>query len=107
MKNIEKAEASLTRINEYSIFYASSRVEKEFEKAFKKIPGDDVLAIKAAIKNLKKDPRQKSKKLKEYGFPGLCHRIRIGRYRVLYDIEDENHKVILHLVGIRNEKTYK
>lgn len=108
--NTGPQEASPLKTNEYSVFYASNRVEKEFEKAFKTIPAHDVEAIKKAIKEMKKDPRQSSKKIHAISvsnsLPLAQYRIRVGNYRVLYDIDDDKHRVVLLKIARRNERTY-
>ena len=102
---------SLSKETKYGLVYASQRVKKEFEKAFNKIPKSDIEAIKLAIKNLKIDPWQKATKIKHLPISHSTHvahyRIRVGNYRVLYDVDDEKNNIVLLVIARRNEATYK
>lgn len=82
----------------YQIFLAP-RAEKELDR----VPSEFFNKIDKAITGLSRNPRPFGvKKLDEN-----IHRIRIGDWRVIYAIlENEKRILVLH-VARRNEKTYK
>ena len=71
-------------------------------------PKDEILD---AVFDLKKNPRPHGYiplKPPTKVFSYLADfRIAVGDFRVFYDIDDEERKVILYAVRPRNEKTYK
>ena len=73
---------------------------KSVRKDFKKIPQLDAGRRLNAIFELAKDPRsQSSKKLKG----AKLYRIRIGNYRVIYEIQDERLLVSVIKLGHRKD----
>ncbi|MGJ3243681.1 MAG: type II toxin-antitoxin system RelE family toxin [Opitutales bacterium] len=81
---------------------ASYKVEfsKSARMDFKGLPKNDALRILEKIKSLESDPRPLgSKKLKGEE----SYRIRIGMYRVIYDIRDSLLVVLVLRVGHRKE----
>lgn len=67
------------------------------------IRGPDLTRIKSRILALEHDPRPHGVKKLE----GPLHRIRIGNWRVLYGIDDQQKTAtILHVLR-RSERTYK
>ena len=81
---------------------ASYRIEfaKSVRKDFKRIPKSDANRILRKIESLAENPRPpESKKLTNDN----SHRIRIGNYRVIYDIEDEVLIVLILKVGNRKD----
>ncbi|MFQ6056258.1 MAG: type II toxin-antitoxin system RelE/ParE family toxin [Methanosarcinales archaeon] len=77
---------------------ASKRVEKQFNR----LPDNVFSRIESALMNLKRNPRpQGVKKLK--GKKDAVWRIRVGSYRIKYDIDDDNKQIIILEIGhIRN-----
>ncbi len=83
----------------YQVVNASRRVERELDK----IPARDFERVAEAIQRLGENPRP-------FGvvkLAGNIHRIRVGRYRVIYAIEDTAKIVVITQVKKRNESTYK
>lgn len=80
----------------YSIAYKPSAA-----KAFRKIHPSDRLRIKEAIEHLAQDPRPQGY-VQLSGGDGEC-RIRVGQYRVVYDIEDDELVILVLRVGHRRE----
>ena len=81
---------------------ASYRIEfaKRVRKHFQKIPKNDANRILLAIRGFGEEPRPpSSKKLKEQEL----YRIRIGIYRVIYEIKDEVLFVSVVKVGHRKD----
>lgn len=73
---------------------------KTVRKDLRKIPKQDVLRILYTIDRLKEDPRPiDSKKLKGQEL----NRVRIGSYRVLYEIHDKVLLVVVVKVGHRKQ----
>ncbi|TDS82320.1 type II toxin-antitoxin system RelE family toxin [Nesterenkonia aurantiaca] len=80
----------------YSIAYKPSAA-----KALRKIHPSDRLRIKEAIEQLAQNPRPHGY-VQLSGGAGEC-RIRVGQYRVVYDIEDAELVILVLRVGHRRE----
>ncbi|MCX5794176.1 MAG: type II toxin-antitoxin system RelE/ParE family toxin [Elusimicrobia bacterium] len=100
-------------MRDYSVGFASEAVEKHFLKELTKLPRTLASRIKEAIESLAADPRPQGKKFK---FPRppvsiahmvATHRLRVGDYRILYDVDDEAKRVVLLAVRRRSESTYQ
>ena len=97
---------------EYDVVFPSERVERLFQKTLEKIPNDYRTAIVAAVRSLKTNPRPQGKRTKKLIGELIVsrftaeYRLRIGPYRVLYDIDDQRKKVVLLKLTKRNEQTY-
>ena len=95
----------------YQVLFADARIEKNFVKELQKIPKPDQQAIYDELKSLATDPHPHGSRIRTlvgyalYGYPAT-HRLRIGRYRVLYDLDEKNKKVIILALRKRDEKTY-
>jgi len=75
-------------------------ISRKVRKDFKRIPPQDAMRILEAIQALADAPRSPdSKKLKGEEL----YRIRIGGYRVVYEIRDEELVVIVVKVGHRKD----
>ena len=91
---------------------ASERVEESFEKVLKKLPADYRAAIVDKIRALGVNPwpaGKRAKKLK--GQVAIAqylaeYRLRIGPYRILYDVDRRQKKVILLKLVRRDKHTY-
>ena len=96
----------------YEVVFPSKRVERLFEKSLEKIPVDYKETIIAAIRSLGTNPRPKGKRTKKLtGELIVAHfvaeyRLRVGPYRVLYDIDDQRKKVVILKLAKRDEQTY-
>lgn len=96
----------------YELVFPSERVEHEFEKFLRKIPADYQSAIVHAIRSLSQNPRPMRKRYKKLkGRVVVSHfiaqyRLRVGPYRVLYDLDERHKKVILLKLVRRGEQTY-
>ena len=96
----------------YEVVFPSERVERSFQKSLSKIPADYQDAIVTAIKLLAVNPRPEGKRTKKIAGQLIVsqfiaqYRLRIGPYRLLYDIDDQRKKVILLKLAKRNEQTY-
>jgi mRNA interferase RelE/StbE len=97
---------------DYDVVFPSERVERLFQKTLEKIPADYRAAIVAAVRSLKTIPRPQGKRTKKLTGELIVsrftaeYRLRVGPYRVLYDIDDQRKKVVLLKLAKRNEQTY-
>lgn len=97
----------------YKIVFASKKVEHDFEKTLQKIPRDYQTAIMQRIYSLQANPRPEGKQYKKLKNPPVvasltaAYRLRVGYYRVLYDIDEQNKKMVLLKLIKRTEQTYK
>ena len=83
----------------YHVEWASKKVERQLEK----LPSDDQERVLEAIIALADNPRP-------FGVHKLeddLYRIRIGRYRVIYCIDDKDRLVVITKVAKRSERTYR
>ena len=79
----------------YKVNFAES-----VKKDFKKVPKPEVVKILDAIDELAKNPRSsKSKKLKGE----KLYRLRVGNYRVIYDIQDNVMLIFVIKLGHRSD----
>ena len=96
----------------YEVVFPSERVERVFQKSLTKIPAEHKDAIVTAIRSLARNPRPEGKRTKKLTGQIIVsqflaeYRLRVGSYRVLYDIDDQRKKVILLKLAKRNERTY-
>jgi mRNA interferase RelE/StbE len=75
-------------------------IEKQAQKQLAKISPPDYTKIVAALKELAADPRPYGyKKLK--GRPG--YRVRVGDYRIIYQVKDNILTVFVLIIGHRRE----
>ena len=97
---------------EYDVVFPSERVERLFQKTLEKIPADYKTAIVVAVRLLKTNPRPQGKRTKKLTGELIVsrftaeYRLRVGPYRVLYDIDDQRKKVILLKLAKRDDQTY-
>ena len=96
----------------YEVVFASERVERAFAKILAKIPADYKDAIVTAIRSLTTNPRPQRERVKKLTGQIILseftaeYRLRVGAYRILYDIDDQRKKVILLKLAKRDEQTY-
>ncbi len=97
---------------EYDIVFPSERVERLFQKTLKKIPTDYQASIVSAIRSLSTNPRPQGKRTKKLVGELIVsrftaeYRLRVGPYRVPYDIDDQRKKVVLLKLAKRDDQTY-
>ena len=80
----------------YSIVYKPSAA-----KAFRKIQPGEQKRIKEAIEDLATNPRPQGF-IQLAGGAGEC-RIRVGQYRIVYDVEDDELVILVLRIGHRRE----
>jgi mRNA interferase RelE/StbE len=80
------------------------RLRRAAQKELDAISGRDYKMLARAISSLEQNPRPPGvKKLADSGL----WRVRIGHYRIVYAIDDENKLVTVVRVARRKEGTYK
>ena len=85
----------------YAIRKVSNRLDRELDRLS---PGDRERVI-AAIDNLAIEPRPKGCEKIEGG--AKEYRLRVGRLRVIYQIDDDNQQILIGAIRSRNEATYR
>jgi len=99
----------------YEVRFPDSSIEKRFDKAISKISQVNIQnEIIEEVEKLADNPRPYGKKpfkklkppVQFYRFVAQ-YRIRIGDYRVLYDVDDERKIVWILALRRRGERTYK
>ncbi|MBI2887046.1 MAG: type II toxin-antitoxin system RelE/ParE family toxin [Chloroflexi bacterium] len=83
----------------YRVSNRSRRVDREIAA----LPPYIYPRIQEAIRLLTREPRP----LHCVKIDGDSYRIRVGRYRVIYEVDDAAQEVIITHVAIRNESTYR
>jgi mRNA interferase RelE/StbE len=83
----------------YEIRVASSKVEKELAK----IPGGDRERVIHQVRKLAETPRPSGIK----ALAPNIYRLRIGSYRVIYKVYDEEGVILVGRFARRSEKTYR
>lgn len=97
----------------YGIVFPSERVECDFEKTLEKLPADYQAAVAEKIRSLSLNPRPEGKRYKKLKGKVVVaqfiahYRLRVGPYRVLYDVDDARKKVILLKLVKRDKHTYE
>ncbi|MBI4432766.1 MAG: type II toxin-antitoxin system RelE/ParE family toxin [Candidatus Omnitrophica bacterium] len=95
----------------YRVVFRHPAIQKHFEKALKKIPPSDQESVMEAILKLHGNPRpQQALKLNPpLELSGLMahYRLRVGDYRVFYDIDDMIRLISVIALRRRNESTYR
>jgi len=82
----------------------SVNVKKSVEKDLRKLPKSVISRVVEAIENLKENPYPKqSKKLRA---TERTYRLRVGDYRVIYQVDEERKQVIIYHVRHR-ENVYE
>jgi mRNA interferase RelE/StbE len=99
----------------YEVKFPNQSIEKRCSKVLSKIPQANLQdEIMESIEKLADNPRPYGEKpFKKLKLPiqfyrfAAQYRIRIGDYRVLYDIDDDKKIVWILAIRRRSEKTYK
>lgn len=99
----------------YRVDFPNDSIERKFEKALLKISPPSLQdEIMNKVEGLANNPRPFGEKpFKRLNPPIECYyftaryRIRIGNYRVLYDVDDKNRIVWILALRKRDEGTYK
>ena len=80
------------------------KLRRAAQNQLDRLVGQDYQAVDRVISTLEKEPRPRGvKKLAE----SSLWRVRVGQYRIVYNIDDEERLVIVVRVARRTEDTYK
>lgn len=97
----------------YEVLFPNENIKTKFQKALSICSSKKRQKIKERVEALSVNPRPEGKIFKHLKPPIAIYtltaqyRIRIGDYRILYDIDDENHQVWILALRRRSERTYK
>ena len=98
----------------YQVKFPSHSIENKFDKLFSKLPADIQEEIEKSVKDLADNPRPFGKKPFKRLKPPIQfyqmtakYRIRIGNYRVLYDVDDKTRTAWILALRKRGEDTYR
>jgi mRNA interferase RelE/StbE len=76
------------------------RIKQQAEKQIRSFPNKDIARIHNKILELAEQPRPKGvKKLAE----GVGWRVRVGTYRIIYEIDDASREIIIIRVKLRKD----
>ena len=81
-------------------------IERRATKALARLPGDAQERVMVAIDALAEDPRPAGCVALQDA-PQGTYRVRVGRYRVIYIVLDNEKVIVVAKVGERDESTYK
>lgn len=96
----------------YEVGFPSERAEAESRKVLRKVSSKERQQLFDALERLEENPRSlgKSFKFVKGALPIFgClaqYRLRVGHWRVFYDVDDDRGKVILLAIRRRREHTY-
>jgi mRNA interferase RelE/StbE len=97
----------------YEVVFPSERVERAFQKVLEKIPADYRSTVVEALRSLSANPRPQGKRTKRLTGQVIvshftaAYRLRVGPYRILYDVDDQRKNVVLLKLAKRDEHTYE
>jgi len=81
-------------------------IKRRAQKEIARLPWQEQDRIEAAIDNLTDDPRPRGcQQVKEA--EGGTYRLRVGDYRIIYLVIDDDQMIIVVRVARRREDTYK
>ncbi len=79
--------------------------ERDLDKLKRRIRRRDFERLRTAIRNLANNPRPPG--VRKIEGTGKAYRIRVGAYRVVYEVYDEENLVLILRVARRTETTYR
>ncbi len=94
----------------YTIKFPSKTIEKKFEKELDELSAEIIEALYDEIEKLADNPRPSGEPKLKPPIDVFSHtaqyRLRKGRFRVLYDVDDKKKIVYILALRKRNERTY-
>ena len=79
--------------------------ERDIRKLGQRISRQDFESLRLAIDALAQDPRPEG--VRKIKGAQRAYRVRVGSYRVVYNVYDDEDLVLILQVGRRNEGTYR
>jgi mRNA interferase RelE/StbE len=83
----------------------SPAADRDIEKLKERINQMDFKRLRTAVGNLAKEPR--SLGVRKIKGAERAYRVRVGSYRIIYEIYDSDHLVLILKISRRNETTYR
>jgi mRNA interferase RelE/StbE len=78
-------------------------LSKKAEKQLNRISKKEQLLVAKAIEELIKFSRRSSRNIKKMKTPFPGYRKRVGNYRILFEIEDSEKKIVIYKIGHRRD----
>ena len=76
-------------------------ISQSAEKTLKKLPKNDATRVVAAIEKLAIDPHPQA--CRKLSGEGNTYRVRVGVYRIIYEIEDQLLRILILKIGHRKD----
>jgi mRNA interferase RelE/StbE len=83
----------------------SPAADRDLEKLKSRILMQDFQRLRNAVRALAEEPRPRG--VRKIRGADKAYRIRVGNYRVVYDVYDSDNLVLILQVAHRNETTYR
>ena len=83
----------------YRVVLASSRVERELDS----LSHSDYRRVISELRSLERDPKPDA----SVRIRGDIYRLRLGRFRIIYLIDDRERRVVVGAIRRRSETTYR
>lgn len=83
----------------------SPAADRDLEKLKSRIRMQDFERLRNAVRNLAENPRPQG--VRKIRGAEKAYRIRVGNYRVVYDVYDSDNLVLILQVARRSETTYR
>ena len=83
----------------------SPAADRDLEKIKSRIRVQDFERLRNAVKSLAEEPRPRG--VRKIRGAEKAHRIRVGNYRLVYDVYDSDNLVLILQVARRSETTYR
>jgi mRNA interferase RelE/StbE len=83
----------------------SPAADRDLEKLKSRIRMQDFERLRNAVRSLAGEPRPQG--VRKIRGAGKAYRIRVGNYRVVYDVYDSDNLVLILHVARRSETTYR
>ncbi|MBI2849940.1 MAG: type II toxin-antitoxin system RelE/ParE family toxin [Chloroflexi bacterium] len=81
------------------------RADRDLTTLGERAPRHDVARLSEAIESLLNNPRPHG--VRKVRGKREAYRVRVGNYRVIYEVDDGEHEVLISRVLRRNEGTYR
>jgi len=82
-------------------------IKSEVQSEVNKIRGQDRQRILAAFDDLREEPRPRGMQKVSGNYQPPLWRIRVGDFRIIYRIDDDEAIIAIEMVSRRNERTYR
>lgn len=79
--------------------------DRDLEKLKSRIRRQDFERLRNAVRNLAEEPRPQG--VRKIRGAEKAYRIRVGNYRVVYDVYDSDNLVLILQIARRSEATYR